>query len=420
MAAKETAASVVPPGYKQTEVGMIPEEWEVVKLGDIIKNTQLGINAKSSVNTKGIPLLKMGNLTKGGFDFEKLENISNNTENINEYYLKFGDFLFNTRNTPELVGKSAVWKWNDSKIIFNNNIMRINFNQNIDSFFYGFYFASDTGWKQLKKISKGTTSVGAIYNKDLIKLKVPLPPLTEQQKIAAILTSVDNKIEIIDEQIAKTEMLKKGLMQKLLSEGIGHTEFRESEVGRIPKEWEVVRQGDVAKFFNGRAYKLSEWEEEGTPVIRLQNLTGSGTEYYYSTMKLPEHQYVYNGDLIYMWSATFGVYIWKGEKAIYHYHIWKVECSNSLDKMYMYYSLDKLTEKLKQSSHGATMLHITKSGMEKTLMALPPITEQKQIAKILSTTDDKLDTLRAKKEKYESLKKGLMQKLLTGEVRVKR
>jgi type I restriction enzyme S subunit len=214
--------------------------------------------------------------------------------------------------------------------------------------------------------------------------------------------------------------LKKGLMQKLLVKGIGHTKFKDSPLGEIPEEWEVVKQVSVATFYNGRAYKLTEWETTGTPVIRLQNLTGTGENYYYSNLKLPKHQYCYHGDLLYMWSATFGATWWKGDKAIFHYHIWKIEVEpKKLIKEFHYYLLDDITTRMKNQSNGSTMLHVTKGGMKELLVQLPPLPEQRKIADILSSADAKLESLRTKKEEYTKLKKGLMEKLLTGKIRVK-
>lgn len=258
---------------------------------------------------------------------------------------------------------------------------------------------------------------------------IALPPVLEQERIAAILTAVDDKLDVIARQIEATQTLKQGLMQTLFSQGVGtkdadgrwvpHAEFKDSELGEIPAGWEVVPQGSAATFFNGRAYKLTEWEETGTPVIRLQNLTGSGDKYYYSNLVLPEHQYVLKGDLLFMWSATFGPYIWWGDKAIYHYHIWKIECSERLDKGFMYYSLLRLTTAMKGKTHGSTMMHLTKAGMEKNPMVLPPIEEQVRIAEVLSSVDSKIGLLTTRQSQFQTLKRGLMQKLLTGEWRLK-
>lgn len=191
-------------------------------------------------------------------------------------------------------------------------------------------------------------------------------------------------------------------------------EYQDTKLGKIPCDWRCVRQDAVSTFHNGRAYKLSEWEKEGTPVIRLQNLTGSGQDYYYSNLKLPERQYVNNGDLLFMWSATFGPKIWKGDKAIYHYHIWKVDCDESqLDKTFMFYNLDYMTEVMKSQTNGSTMLHLTKKGMEEQLMRLPPLSEQLKISEILVAIDNKGDLLTQKIEQTKELKKGLVQKLFS-------
>jgi len=198
------------------------------------------------------------------------------------------------------------------------------------------------------------------------------------------------------------------MMQKLFSQQI---RFKADD-GSEFEEWEEKQLGDVCHFINGRAYKQTEWEKEGTPVIRLQNLTGSGKEYYYSTLNLPDHQYCYNNDLLYMWSATFGPIFWQGEKAIFHYHIWKVEVEpQQLDKQYMYYLLDEMTEKMKSSLNGSTMLHVTKQGMESTKKNLPSIEEQTKIANFLSAIDQKIDVVSEQLEQAKLWKKGLLQQM---------
>ena len=105
-----------------------------------------------------------------------------------------------------------------------------------------------------------------------------------------------------------------------------------TEVGVIPVDWEVVEQKDVVKYINGRAFSIYEWEDIGVPVVRLQNLTQHGGDFYYTNLSLPDKQYMDKGDLIYMWSASFGPYIWWGSKAVFHYHIWKIECKPEADK----------------------------------------------------------------------------------------
>ncbi|MGJ0299289.1 restriction endonuclease subunit S [Aliarcobacter cryaerophilus] len=394
----------------------LPKGWELVQF-DKVCDIRDGTHDSPKYIESGIPFITSKHLTDNGIDFTETNYISkeNHIEFSKRSKVDNGDILFGMIGT---IGKPIIVNTDFEFSIKNIALLKLSCNELLSNIYVLNLLKSNIITKQFSKLSNG--GVQSFIALGMIrKLKIPLPPLEEQKKIADILSIVDKKIAFVEENINATEELKKGLMQKLLTEGIGHTDFKDSELGRIPESWEVVQQSDVATFYNGRAYKLSEWEESGTPVIRLQNLTGTGTDYYYSTLQLPEHQYCENGDLLYMWSATFGPVWWKGERAIYHYHIWKITTEeNKLDRIFLFYLLDQITIRMKKQSHGSTMIHVTKGGMEKLKIQLPPLEEQKQIAEILSTVDNKLENLKEKKLFFEELKKGLMQKLLTGEVRV--
>ena len=113
----------------------------------------------------------------------------------------------------------------------------------------------------------------------------------------------------------------------------------------VPEGWEITPLGAATEVVNGRAYKLTEWEDFGTPVIRLQNLTQKGGNFYFSNLELPEKQFCHKGDLLFMWSASFGPYIWWGDKAIFHYHIWKmVPDAELLNRKFLYFYLLQKTE----------------------------------------------------------------------------
>ncbi|AHW95848.1 restriction endonuclease subunit S [Enterobacter asburiae] len=234
------------------------------------------------------------------------------------------------------------------------------------------------------------------------------PHKIEQTKIADFLSSVDEKITLLNKQYVLLCQYKKGMMQKIFSQ-----EFRfKDENGREFPEWSETLLGGIATFYNGRAYKQTEWENNGTPVIRLQNLTGSGTEYYYSNLKLPDHQYCDNGDLLYMWSATMGPVWWKGPKAIFHYHIWKVVSiyGKSIEG-FLYYTLDNITQRMLNEANGTTMAHITKSGIEKECVYLPSLREQIKIANFLSRIDEKISIKKAELDKLKIWKQGLLQQM---------
>lgn len=157
-------------------------------------------------------------------------------------------------------------------------------------------------------------------------------------------------------------------------------------------EWKTYRLGDICQVLNGRAYKQEELLNQGPyPVLRVGNIF-QGNNWYYSDLELPDDKYCYNGDLLYAWSCGFAPYIWKGKKSIYHYHIWKLkENPQIIDKLFFYYYLIIHTKYNLGGTHGSVMLHLTKKDFENQTLHLPPLDEQRRIAGILGSLDDKIE-----------------------------
>lgn len=156
-------------------------------------------------------------------------------------------------------------------------------------------------------------------------------------------------------------------------------------------EWKEYKFNDVAKLTNGRAYLQPELQSSGKyKIVRVGNLSG-GDKWFYSDMELPDNKYCNKGDLLYAWACSFGPYIWEGDKTIYHYHIWKVDVDNDVvDKLFLYYYLKYYTPKWMGLTNGSVMMHITKGSLEKQIVIFPPLPDQRRIASILSSLDDKI------------------------------
>jgi type I restriction enzyme S subunit len=118
---------------------------------------------------------------------------------------------------------------------------------------------------------------------------------------------------------------------------------------------------------------------------------------------LPDRQYCDNGDLLFAWSASFGPYIWAGERAIYHYHIWKVRLSPAISLRFMFYLLGDLTHEVKAQSHGLAMLHMTKAKMESWPILVPPLAEQHRIVAKVDALMALCDTLEARLTEAQAL-----------------
>ena len=170
----------------------------------------------------------------------------------------------------------------------------------------------------------------------------------------------------------------------------------------LPSGWASAHLSDLTQVLNGRAYKKSELLPEGTPVLRVGNLFTSN-QWYYSDLDLDEDKYCEEGDLIYAWSASFGPFIWRGPKVIYHYHIWKLSLFSETDlrKQFLYNVLLQKTQDIKNAGHGISMVHMTKEKMEQLIVPLPPLAEQHRIvAKIneLMGLIDRLENSRCSQE----------------------
>ena len=170
--------------------------------------------------------------------------------------------------------------------------------------------------------------------------------------------------------------------------------------------------GEVATFINGRAYSQDELQNSGKyKVLRVGNFY-TNDSWYFSDMELDEKYYAKDGDLLYTWSATFGPHIWHGDKVIYHYHIWKVELSNILEKRFAVQLLEQDKDKILSDKNGSTMVHITKSGMEQKKALLPPnIKEQANIGEYFSSIDRLITLHQQKITLLTKLKKAMLEKM---------
>jgi type I restriction enzyme S subunit len=269
--------------------------------------------------------------------------------------------------------------------------------ESIDYRYLFHFLTTDFVQNQISPYISGT-QYPAITDSNLKRTQIPVPPLDEQKRIVAKLDALFFRIDAAITHLQETLELSNSLFASAL---IGS--FKENS------DWMSVKIKEIFNVVNGRAYKRPELLESGKyPVVRIQNLKG-GEAYFYSDLELKKEKYCDAGDLLYSWSGTpgtsFGAFIWKGGKAIYHYHIWKMEPLVDLDSRFGYWLLRNLTEKAIASSRGvAGMLHITKGMMESFVVQLPPIEEQTRVAGYLDALAEHIRSLEAEtKERLDQL-----------------
>jgi type I restriction enzyme, S subunit len=402
-------------GYKMTELGEIPEDWNIIKLKDIFHK----ITTRNKECNKNVLTIS------AQFGLINQEKFFNKTvaskDNSNYYLIEKGDFAYNkSYSNGYPMGAIKVLEKYEKGIVSPLYICFRLFDENSDNNFYKYFFEYKIFEKALNNIAQeGARNHGLLNIRvtEFFNLKIIKPPLKEQQKIASILSSVDEQIEITDSLIEKTKELKKGLMQRLLTKGIGHSKFKDTEIGRIPVEWEVRKLGDVCEILDSKRIPLNE----------KQRINMKGSIPYYGANAIVDYinDFIFDDELILI-AEDGGNFSEFRERPIAFYvtgkcwvnnHAHVLKAKNIRSSKWIFYTL--VNKDITNIVQGGTRAKLNQKDLRGIYIPFPPLKEQQKIASILSSVDEQIDQYKSKKEKLKELKKGLMQKLLTGKIRVK-
>ena len=274
--------------------------------------------------------------------------------------------------------------------------------------------------EQASGLCRGTTSRARLNPADFLRLRIALPSLPEQRKIAAILSSVDDAIEKAEAVIGQLEVVNRALLENLLGELSG---------GRVPKfaensrAWQPMVIGDLCDLSGGNGFKPSDWSSAGLPIIRIQNLNGSQTFNYFSPEPLPEW-IVEPGELLFAWAgsrgSSFGPCIWPGPRGLLNQHIYRVKPRGVIEKTFLYYTLKSITGVIERRAHGFkdSLVHLRKAELTNWRVVLPPAREQRRISAILQSLDDRLLAEQGALVGHGRAKSALLDSLLSGRIRV--
>ncbi|WP_145591786.1 restriction endonuclease subunit S [Yersinia rochesterensis] len=264
----------------------------------------------------------------------------------------------------------------------NTSLWVTNFHKNVPLFIYYLYVKLD-----LKRFGTGS-GVPTLNRNDIHVQSVVLPKDSkEQTAIGNYFQKLDALINQHQQKHDKLSNIKKSMLEKMFPKQ-GET-IPEIRFKGFSGEWDEIELGEEVTFINGRAYSQEELQDKGKyTVLRVGNFY-TNSSWYYSDMELGDKYYADYGDLLYTWSASFGPHIWIGDKVIYHYHIWKLELSENIEKLFLLHLLDYDRAKILSGSNGSTMIHITKSAMEAKKIFIPKKDEQI----IIGNYFQKLDTL---------------------------
>ena len=407
---KETA---IPAGYQRTEVGVIPEDWEVkevktfskIKTGD--KDTQDKID-------------------DGIYAFYVRSQI---VERINSYSFN-GEAVL---TSGDGVGVGKIFFYVNGKFDYHQRVYNIHdFHDDVDGKYFYYYFSIHFFDRVMSMTAK--SSVDSVRREMISNMLIPLPPsLTEQRTIANALSNTDALIRQLEQLIAKKKAIKQGAMQELLS---GRTRlpgfeqeagYKETAVGRIPKDWEVKRLGGLCNYIVGGgtpSRNNSSYWKGSIPWMTVKDFNSFNS---YSTQEHISVEGLNNSSarLIKKGTLITSTRMAIGKKVIYNID---VAINQDLKALivkegtftnYLYYWFEYNEKNIASLGSGSTVMGLSKADLESFLIPLPPsLAEQRAIATILSDMDVSILQLEARRAKYVQIKQGMMQELLTGKTRL--
>lgn len=399
--------------YKETPIGKIPVDWEALTLSDVaqIIMGQSPPSQDCHDQERGLPFYQ------GNADFGvKYPNPQRWCDNPLKKAQK-GDILISVRAPVGQVNVAP------HDCIIGRGLGAIRATRMNQEFLYQsvLFFRNS-----LERVSQGST-FEAINNKELSTFLISAPPYSEQRRIAEILTTVDNAIEESDKIIEKTKELKKGLLQTLLTRGIGHKKFKKTGIGKLPTEWLIVRMDEVAKIERGKFQFRPRNEPRfyggDYPFVQTGDITKSSgrLKSYSQTLNqdgLAISKLFPKGTVLITIAANIG------NTAIAEF---EVACPDSLigimtndrvDNYFLEYYLRTRKGHLNKLSTKSAQKNINLETLKPYPVPVPPKNEQHKIVKILSEVDSAIEDEERFKNDLENLKKSLMQVLLTGKVRV--
>jgi type I restriction enzyme S subunit len=416
---------MIPPGYKQTEVGVIPEDWEVKTLsrvadirGGIAKNSNAATTDPISVH-----YLRVANVQDGFLDLAEMSKIHISRADLPRYKVVPGDVLMNEGGDLDKLGRGAIWRGEYAPCVHQNHVFVVRCKANLLPEYLNIWTATSPVRRFFLTAGKQTTNLASISKSSLGELPVALPSLPEQYAISTALSDVDALIAALDRLIAKKRDLKQAAMQQLLT---GQT--------RLPGfkgEWVVMTLGELGSFTKGSGIKKDESQSGPIPCIRYGEIYTRHHDYikefhsFISAEVAVTASLLKQGDILFAGSGETKAEIGKCVAFVNDCEAYAggdivILRPQGVDSLFLGFSLNTPAINRQKASRGQgdAVVHIGSSALADISLNLPPLPEQTAIASVLSEMDAELAGLEQRREKTRALKQGMMQELLTGRTRL--
>jgi type I restriction enzyme S subunit len=395
---------VVKPGYKQTELGVIPVEWGIRSIGQMFQLVNGWAFKPADWKQNGTPIIRIQNLNDPSASFNySLAPVAERNR------IEAGDLLFAWSGTIGTSFGARVWAGPSG--VLNQHIFKVHMDQKQITLPFSLLVFARVEDDIAKQAHGFKASFVHVKKSDLVKVSIPLPPIPEQRAIATALGDVDALLGALERLIAKKRDLQQAAMQQLLT---GLT--------RLPGfhgEWGVTRLGNVLEFQVGCPFSSMFFNEKGQGVrlVKNRDLKSDDQIFYYSG-KYDKSFLVSNDDVLIGMDGDFLPCRWSKGTALLNQRVGRVVPLAGLDLAFSFYYLQGPLKEIEFATASTTVKHLSHGDIEGIEKPLPSLPEQTAIAAVLTDMDAELAALEQRLTKTRALKQGMLQELLTGRTRL--
>ena len=412
-------------GFKETELGPLPEEWEVVRLGEVVEKMKAGGTPRRSEKRfwgGSIPFIMIEDLTKSNLYIKDAREYitEEGLEKSNAWIVPPNSLLLSMYAT---IGETAI---NLIPVATNQAILGIIPKKHRLNVEFGAYLLK---FHAKRLLFQNIQTTQKNINKGIVEnFLIPLPPLEEQKAIAGILSTVQSAIEKTEKVINALKNLKKSMMKHLFTYGpvaeeeAEKVELKETEIGLIPKHWEVVRLGEVVKIIKGKKPRtLNESPSKNSlPYLTAEYFRYGVPKQFVDIEVEKDLPICKKEDVVLIWDGSKAGQVFTGLEGVLASTMVKIiPTINNLDKLYLYCFLTTKFDYLNSQTTGSTIPHVNKTAFFNLPLPLPLLEEQQKIAQILQSIDQRIEKEEKYKNALQNLFKSLLHNLMTGKIRVR-
>jgi len=382
---------------------------------------------KSEYTDEGPCLIANKHLKKGAIDWKNCDHLSEyRYEESPEIQLENEDIILSKDGT---IGEVAIIKKLPGKATINSTMMLLRADKEHIISDYLFYNLQSNEFKRYIKIQTAGTSIPHLFQRDMKQYEVSIPPLVEQRGIVGVLGTVDECIRLTDAVIERAEELKRGLMQQLLTRGIGHTEYKETPLGKIPKTWKIKQLQDISIITGGSTPSTTNSDYWGgdIPFVTPSDITSLENENYISKTRrnitkkglISTSSSLLDPQTILLTSrATLGEAAINLLPVSTNQGFANIKPDSNVDVLWLLYYLRSKKREIERLASGSTFKEVSKRSIKRMNVTLPPLKEQTRISMIFQSMHEKIKSEYEKGRNLRLIKQGIMQQLLSGKIRV--